>query len=245
MNRYRFRPVTLCVALVAFGFTVGALPGSAQAWTASSLQRSAPIIAEAASQQFNSSEFMEDTPEEIYRENRANPLQAWALAFFPTALVKGLTISLAYSLSEKYSWAPYLTLIPSMGQSHFWETQVWWAGLIALAGDLVSGGLLTVYFSEYNASTATTRPEKTMLYAGIGVLAVFFLYENISAPIVANWRNKRLQKQFKPASDDDAKASLGTDSGWRFSPWPEVGVAQIGPNVRSPVPVGAGYSFSF
>jgi hypothetical protein len=231
--------------LAAFGFVLVVGQGTAGAWTASSLGSGAPTLAALSAQQFNSSQFMEDTPEEIYVENRVNPWQAWALAFFPTAIVKGVTISLAASLSAEQSWAPYLTLVPSMGQSHFWETGVWWAGLIALGGDLISGALLTFYFSEYHASTPTTRPEKTMLYAGIGVLAVFFLYENISAPVVANWQNKRLRRQFKPASDEDARAIRGPDSGWRFSPWPDHGVAQIGPDIRSHTPVGAAYSFSF
>lgn len=242
-NKSRVMPYLAAFATVGCVLVVS--QGSARAWTTTTLRAGAPALAALSAQQFNSSQFMEDTPDEIFRENQVNPWQAWALAFFPTAIVKGVTVTLAYSMSEKYTWAPYLTLVPSMGHSHFWETGVWWAGLIALGGDLISGALLTYYFSELNASTPTTRPEKTMLYAGIGVLAVFFLYENISAPIVANWQNRRLRRQFKPSSDEDAKAALGADSGWRFSPWPENGVAQIGPELRSPVPVGAAYSFRF
>ena len=245
MTHTRSRVKPAIAAIAALGFALGAYQGSARAWSSSSLHAGAPALAAAAAQQFNRSKFMEDTPEEIYRENRVNPVQAWALAFFPTALVKGVTLTLAYTLSEKYSWAPYLTLVPSMGQSHFWETGAWWAGLVALGGDLISGALLTYYFSEYNASTPTTRPENTMLYAGIAVLAVFFVYENISAPVIAAWQNRRLRRQFQPASDDNAKASLGAGSGWRFSPWPDAGVAQIGPALHSPLPVGAAYAFQF
>jgi hypothetical protein len=194
--------------------------------------------------QFDRADYLEDTPEEIAKENRANPMQAWALAFFPTLVVKGVTLTLAFLKAGDSEWAVYLPLIPSMGHSHFWETKVWWAGVIAVAGDLVGGGLLTYYFAEYYESTATTRPDKTMLWAGISVLAVFFLYENISAPIVANWHNAKLRKQFMPAKEGDS-AHLGPDPRWRRSPWPARGLADIGPGLRRPAVVGASYSFQF
>lgn len=241
LNRSWVKP--LLVALVTVGLLGGSVP-SARALTPGTSGLAATVLA-LEMQQFDRSEFMEDTPDEIYRENRVNPWQAWALAFFPAALVKGITVSLAYVYSEKEAWAPYLPLVPIMGQSHFWETGVWWAGLIALGGDVISGALLTYYFSQVHDSTPTTRPDKTMLWAGVSVMAIFFVYENVSAPIIANWQNKRLRKQFKPASDDDTKTAFGSDPRWRLSPWPDTGSAQIGPAVRTHTPIGASYAFRF
>jgi hypothetical protein len=233
------------VALVVGGGLVGlwlAPPAHAAAGSAG-IGPLATASVKTLPQQFDRADFMEDTPEEIAQENRANPFQAWALAFFPTLVVKGVTLTLAMLKAKDSEWAVYLPMIPSMGHSHFWETDVWWAGLIALGGDLVGSGLLTYYFAQYYESTATTRPDKTMLWAGISVLAIFFAYENISAPIIASWRNKKLRKQFMPAKDEDKSA--GMDPRWRQSPWPARGLADIGPGLRRPAVAGAAYAFQF
>ncbi len=190
---------------------------------------------------YGRSDFMEDTLKEIAMENRANPWQAWALAFFPTAIVKGVTLGLAFAYAETKPWAVFLPMIPSMGMSHFWETKFYWAGLIALAGDITGSALITYHWSQvYNAPNAASRPSDTLLWAGIGVLAVFWLYENITAPLFANWHNSKLRKQFMPS---EKKAAIVPT--WRSNPWPNQGLAQIGPPVRTPVPVAAGYTFSF
>ena len=81
---------------------------------------------------------------------------------------------------------------------------------------------------------------KTMLWAGIGVLAVFWVYEMVTAPLFANWRNSKLREQFMPA---EKKTAVGPN--WRSSPYPNTGIAQIGPPVRSPIPISAAYTFSF
>ncbi len=198
--------------------------------------RSAPQI----QNRWRRSEFMEDTNREIAMENRANPWQAWALAFFPTAIIKGVTLSLAFAKAGTAQWAVFLPLVPSMGLSHFWETKFVWAGAIALAGDIAGSAMVTVYFSEYYSSTAATRPEQTMLWAGIGVMAVAWLFENITAPLFANWRNSKLREQFLPR---DKKAAVIPT--WRTNPWPNRGIAQIGPPINQPVPIAAGYTFSF
>ncbi len=191
--------------------------------------------------QLSRSEFMEDTPKEIALENRANPWQAWALAFFPTAIVKGVTLGLAFAMADEKQWAVFLPMIPSMGISHFWETRLYWAGFIALAGDIAGSALITYYWSQvYSAPTVASRPSQTMLWAGIGVLAVFWIYENITAPLFAGWYNSKLRKQFLPKGSKHALAPS-----WRSSPLPSQGLAQIGPPMRQPVPVAAGYAFSF
>jgi hypothetical protein len=189
---------------------------------------------------FRRSEFMEDTPREIAMENRANPLQAWALAFFPTAIIKGVTLGLAFSKAGTASWAAFLPLVPSMGISHFWETKFYWAGAIALAGDIAGSAMVSVYFSQYYSSTAATRPSQNMLWGGIGVMAVAWLFENITAPLFANWRNSKLREQFLPS---EKKAALIPT--WRTDPLPNQGNAQIGPPIHRPVPIAAGYTFSF
>lgn len=189
---------------------------------------------------FSRSEFMEDTPREIAMENRANPWQAWALAFFPTAIIKGVTLGLAFAKAGTAKWAVFVPLVPSMGISHFWETEFYWAGAIALIGDIAGSGLVTYYWSQYYSSTPATRPGQTMLWAGIGVLAVFWIYEQITAPLFANWRNSKLREQFMPTERKTAVVP-----NWRSSPWPNPGIAQIGPPPHQPVPVAAGYTFSF
>jgi hypothetical protein len=199
--------------------------------------RSAPRL----QARYSRSEFMEDTPREIAMENRANPWQAWALAFFPTAIVKGVTLGLAFAKADQDQWAVFLPMIPSMGLSHFWETKFYWAGLIALAGDITGSALVTMYWADvYKAPTLAMRPEKTMLWAGIGVLAVFWVYEMVTAALFANWRNAKLREQFMPA---EKKTAVGPN--WRSSPYPNTGIAQIGPPVRSPIPISAAYTFSF
>ena len=197
-------------------------------------------------QRFERADFMENAPKDIALENRANPLQAWALAFFPTLLLKGVTIGVAWSMSASNAWAPYLVLIPSMGHSHFWETEIWWAGLIALAGDIIGSSILTSYFSQVNA-VGGTPPSQTSLWAGIAVLAVFFVYENISAPVLAIWRNKKLMRQFAPAGSKGGDRALNLpDTRWRRSPWPAQPLAAIGPDLRPPTtPLAAGWTFSF
>jgi len=199
--------------------------------------RSAPRL----QNRYSRSEFLEDTPREIAMENRASPWQAWALAFFPTAIIKGVTLGLAFAKAETDQWAVFLPLVPSMGISHFWETKFYWAGLIALAGDITGSALVTYYWSQvYSAPNAAARPEQTMLWAGIGVLAVFWIYENITAPLFANWRNSKLREQFVP--DEKKTAVVPT---WRSNPWPNQGIAQIGPPIYQPIPIAAGYGFSF
>lgn len=218
---------------------------SARAASASSLV--AQALTHAVPQRFDRADFMENDPRDIAMENRANPLQAWALAFFPTLLVKGATITVAYLRSSTDAWAPYLVLIPSMGLSHFWETKIWWAGLIALGGDLIGSGILTYYFNQVNAAQGGVAPSQTSLWGGIAVLAVFFLYENISAPVLAMWRNKKLMRQFAPASKKEGEHALRLpDTQWRRSPWPARPLAGIGPMVRAPAaPIGAGWTFQF
>ncbi len=198
--------------------------------------RSAPLL----KNRYRRSEFMEDTPREIAMENRANPWQAWALAFFPTALIKGLTLGLSFAKGDSKQWAVFLPLVPSMGLSHFWETKFYWAGAIALAGDIAGSAMVTVYWSQRYSSTATTQPSQTMLWAGIGVIAVAWIFENITAPLFANWRNSKLRDQFLPT--EKKTAVLPT---WRSDPRPNRGLAQIGPPIHQPVPVAAGYTFSF
>lgn len=243
MMSRRFHLSPCLAGALALGFLLAASSAPARGMTTALPQVGVSAAQAFLGQHTDPARYMEDTPDEIYRENRANPLQAWALAFFPALLVKGVTVSLAFVLAESNAWAAYLPLVPAMGHSHFWETKVWWAGAIALGGDLVGSSLLAYYFSELNRSTPTTRPEKTMLYAGISIMVVFFLYENISAPIVAAWHNRRLRENFKPASDEDSRAASG--SAWRFAPWPDMGIAQIGPTLRLDMPVGASYAFQF
>lgn len=210
------------------------------AFGAADLSRAATHGVRQVQGRFQRSDFMEDTPEEIARENRRNPWQAWALAFFPTALVKGVTLGLAFAKADTEQWAVFMPIIPTMGISHFWETKVYWAGLVALAGDIIGSSLLTYYFSQLYESTPLNPPPNTMMLAGVAVLAVFFLFENISAPLLANSENKKLQRQFMPAG---SQADLGPS--WRSSPWPDRGVAQLGPSLNQPIPVTTGYAFKF
>jgi hypothetical protein len=195
-------------------------------------------------QGFQRADFMEDTPEEVAVENERNPVQAWALAFFPTALVKGVTLGLAMSMAKKDAWAAFLPLVPSMGLSHFIETGVTWAGLVALGGDLIGGALCTYYFNQYHSwgVNGGTKPSDTMLWAGIGVIAAFFVYENISAPLLASWQNKKLRRQFVPARD------RSRPDAWRHAPWPDRPLASIGPGEifrRTSAPIGTGWTFTF
>jgi len=204
---------------------------------AGQVARSAPRL----QTRFSRSEFMEDTPREIAMENRANPWQAWALAFFPTAIIKGLTLGLAFAKADSEQWAVFLPMVPSMGLSHFWETKFYWAGFIALAGDIAGSSLVTYYWSKvYSAPTVAARPEQTMLWAGIGVLAVFWIYEMITAPLFASWHNGKLRDQFIPA-----EKTVAAGPSWRNNPWPNTGISQIGPPIHQPIPIAAGYTFSF
>jgi hypothetical protein len=198
--------------------------------------RSAPRL----QSRYSRSEFMEDTPREIAMENRANPWQAWALAFFPTAIIKGLTLGLAFAKADSEQWAVFLPLVPSMGLSHFWETKFNWAGVVALVGDITGSALVTLYFADVYKAGNAALVSKNMLWAGLGVLAVFWIYENITAPLFASWHNSKLRKQFMPAERKTAVIPT-----WRSSPWPNEGLAQIGPRIHQPVPVAAGWTFSF
>jgi len=242
MHRRPFRVKTLVCALALGAVLWAGLPRPAAAAGSAELQQAAAAVAQTLPQKFDREDFMEDSPAEIAQENRANPLQAWALAFFPTLVVKGVTLTLAFLKAGDSEWAAYLPLVPSMGHSHFWETEVWWAGVIAMAGDMIGGGLLTYYFTQYHDSSPVNRPDKTMLWAGLSVTAIFWVYENISAPIFAKWRNKQLRRQFMPAKE---KAALGPDPRWRQDPWPSRGLADIGPGLRQPAVVGASYAFTF
>ena len=129
---------------------------------------------------WQAADFMEDTNEEIARENRRNPLQAWALAFFPTALVKGITLGLAFAMAEEEKWAGFLPIVPSMGISHYWETEVYWAGAIATVGDLVGGALLTYYFTELYDSTAANRPSTSLLWLTLSPKPMLLIRSTIS-----------------------------------------------------------------
>jgi hypothetical protein len=200
------------------------------------------VAATVTAQGFQRADFFEDTPAEVALENERNPFQAWALAFFPTAIVKGATLGLALAFAKQKSWAAFLPIVPSMGMSHFYETGVTWAGLVALGGDLIGGALLTYYFNQYHAwgQNGGTKPAPTMLWAGISVIAVFFVYENLSAPLLASWQNKKLRRQFMPAG--------GGSEAWRRNPLPDRPLADIGPGnllLRTSAPIGTGLTFTF
>ena len=80
-------------------------------------------------------------------------------------------------------------------------------------------------------------PAPTLLYAGVALVAVFWIYDMVTAPLFANLENKKLRQQFLPRGDQ---------SSWRFDPRPDAGIAQLGPGqIGLPTPVGAGWTFTF
>jgi hypothetical protein len=185
--------------------------------------------------------FFEETDEEVYHENKKNPIHALGLALLPNLFYKPLAIGLAWKYCDKGEDKDYLaffTAVPGSGFGSYYSE--WhWAGAIATVGDAVGSSLMAYYFYEEHATRNDPGGSMTKFYAGLGVAAFFWAFDIVMGPVAALQFNSALRKRYLHEEKAPKKRTYVTP------PKPDTGVADIGPRPQMRPPVVVGYAGRF